>query len=221
MHHNRILAVQGERPLQDDVLIALERAATVVALDATKKLAVTAVERKFRSDFLYELLSGRARNEREVLSRSRLLGWDLERPLIVVVAELEPTLDGERLELGARLRRGGGVAGRGDRDPAGAALPPSPLVWREPSGRHVDRARGSLRAGDQGVADRPAHPRPRRRHPVRQPGRVPAAQPDRRHRRAALLRVREPRAVAGAGPPRAGRPAPDPRGAGGVQPQRR
>jgi purine catabolism regulator len=99
MRHGRILAVQGERPLQDDVLIALERAATVVALDATKKLAVTAVERKFRSDFLHELLSGRARNEREVLSRSRSLGWDLERPLIVVVAELEPLPDGERSAL--------------------------------------------------------------------------------------------------------------------------
>ena len=105
MRHGRILAVQGERPLQDDVLIALERAATVVALDATKKLAVTAVERKFRSDFLHELLSGRARNEREVLSRSRSLGWDLERPLIVVVAELEPTPDGERSELEERRLR--------------------------------------------------------------------------------------------------------------------
>jgi PucR family transcriptional regulator, purine catabolism regulatory protein len=99
MRHGRILAIQGERPLQDDVLIALERAATVVALDATKKLAVTAVERKFRSDFLHELLSGRARNEQEVLSRSRSLGWDLDRPLVVVVAELEPTADSERSDL--------------------------------------------------------------------------------------------------------------------------
>jgi purine catabolism regulator len=99
MRHGRILAVQGERPLQDDVLIALERAATVVALDAAKKLAVTAVERKFRSDFLHEMLSGRTRNEQEILSRSRSLGWDLERPLIVVVAELEPLPDGERSNL--------------------------------------------------------------------------------------------------------------------------
>lgn len=99
MRHGRILAVQGDRPLRDDVLIALERAATVVALDATKKLAVTAVERKFRSDFLHELLSGRARSEPDVLSRSRSLGWDLERPLIVVVAELEPLPDGQRTDV--------------------------------------------------------------------------------------------------------------------------
>jgi purine catabolism regulator len=105
MRHGRILAVQGERPLQDDVLIALERAATVVALDATKKLAVSAVERKFRSDFLHELLSGRARDEQEVLSRSRSLGWDLERPLIVVVAELEPLDGAERSELEERRLR--------------------------------------------------------------------------------------------------------------------
>lgn len=90
MRHGRVLAVEGERPLQHDVLIALERAATVIALDATKKLAVSAVERKFQSDFLHELLSGRAQDAREVLSRSRSLGWDLDRPLVVVVAELEP-----------------------------------------------------------------------------------------------------------------------------------
>ena len=89
MRHGRILAVEGERPLQHDALIALERAATVIALDAAKQLAVTAVERKFQSDFLHELLTGRVRNEREILSRSRSLGWDLDRPLAVVVAELE------------------------------------------------------------------------------------------------------------------------------------
>jgi purine catabolism regulator len=89
MRHGRVLAVEGERPLQHDALIALEHAATVIALDAAKQLAVTAVERKFQSDFLHELLSGRVRDAQEVLSRSRSLGWDLDRPLAVVVAELE------------------------------------------------------------------------------------------------------------------------------------
>ena len=95
MRHGRILAVEGERPLQHDALIALERAATVIALDAAKQLAVTAVERKFQSDFLHDLLSGRVRNEREILSRSRSLGWDLDRPLAVVVAELQRVPDEE------------------------------------------------------------------------------------------------------------------------------
>jgi PucR family transcriptional regulator, purine catabolism regulatory protein len=95
MRHGRILAVEGERPLQHDALIALERAATVIALDAAKQLAVTAVERKFQSDFLHELVSGRVRNEREILSRSGSLGWDLDRPLAVLVAELERAPDEE------------------------------------------------------------------------------------------------------------------------------
>ena len=89
MRHGRILAVEGERPLQHDALIALERAATVIALDAAKKLAVAAVERKFQSDFLHELLGGRVQHVEEVLSRSRSLGWHLDRPLVVVVAEFE------------------------------------------------------------------------------------------------------------------------------------
>jgi PucR family transcriptional regulator, purine catabolism regulatory protein len=96
MRHGRVLAVEGERPLQHDVLIALERAATVIALDATRKLAVSAVERKFQSDFLHELLGGRVQDAREVLRRSRSLGWDLDRPLVVVVAELEPDPDDAR-----------------------------------------------------------------------------------------------------------------------------
>jgi purine catabolism regulator len=96
MRHGRVLAVEGERTLQHDVLIALERAATVIALDATRKLAVSAVERKFQSDFLHELLGGRVQDAREVLRRSRSLGWDLDRPLVVVVAELEPDPDDAR-----------------------------------------------------------------------------------------------------------------------------
>jgi purine catabolism regulator len=125
MRHGRVLAIEGERPLQHDVLIALERAATVIALDAAKKLAVSAVERKFQSDFLHELLSGRVQNAQEALSRSRSLGWDLERPLAVVVAELEPDpgdarSDTEEQRLRARLADAWTSAVR-DCDPGAAA----------------------------------------------------------------------------------------------------
>jgi PucR family transcriptional regulator, purine catabolism regulatory protein len=124
MRHGRVLAVEGERPLQHDVLIALERAATVIALDATKKLAVSAVERKFQSDYLHELLGGRAQDAREVLRRARSLGWDLDRPLVVVVAELEPDPDDARAGIEeqrsrARLADAWASAVR-DRDPGAA-----------------------------------------------------------------------------------------------------
>ncbi len=165
MRHGRILAVQGDRPLRDDVLIALERAATVVALDATKKLAVTAVERKFRSDFLHELLSGRARSLPEVLNRSRSLGWDLERPLIVVVAELEPLPDGQRPDveeqrLRARLTDAWTSAVRGC-DP-GAAVAGFASEFIAVVGVEEDRdpaeAAGSLaRAIANGLAQRSRH----------------------------------------------------------------
>ncbi len=125
MRHGRILAVEGERPLRHDVLIALERAATVIALDAAKKLAVTAVERKFQSDFLHELLSGRVRSVREVSNRATSLGWRLDRPLVVIVAELElATGDGlsdlEEQRLRARLTDGW-ICAVHDCDPGAAA----------------------------------------------------------------------------------------------------
>jgi purine catabolism regulator len=123
MRHGRVLAVEGRRPLRHDVLIALERAATVIALDATRKLAVSAVERKFQSDFLHELLGGRVQDAREVLRRSGSLGWDLDRPLVVVVAELEPDPDGprgiEEQRSHARLADAWASAVR-DRDPGAA-----------------------------------------------------------------------------------------------------
>jgi purine catabolism regulator len=124
MRHGRILAVEGERPLEHDVLIALERAATVIALDAAKKLAVTAVERKFQSDFLHELLSGRVRNVREVLSRSTSLGWHLDRPLVVIVAELERVPGEERSDSEEQRSRerltDGWTSAVHDRDPGAA-----------------------------------------------------------------------------------------------------
>jgi purine catabolism regulator len=165
MRHGRILAVQGDRPLRDDVLIALERAATVVALDATKKLAVTAVERKFRSDFLHELVSGRARSLPEVLNRSRSLGWDLERPLIVVVAELEPLPDGQRSDveeqrLRARLTDAWTSAVRGCDPGAAVAGFASEFVAVAgvPEDRDPAEAAGSLaRTIANGLAQRSRH----------------------------------------------------------------
>jgi PucR family transcriptional regulator, purine catabolism regulatory protein len=165
MRHGRILAVQGDRPLRDDVLIALERAATVVALDATKKLAVTAVERKFRSDFLHELVSGRARSLPDMLNRSRSLGWDLERPLIVVVAELEPLPDGQRSDveeqrLRARLTDAWTSAVRGCDPGAAVAGFASEFVAvvGVPENREPAEAAGSLaRTIANGLAQRSRH----------------------------------------------------------------
>ena len=58
--HGRIVAYAAHRDPGPVAVQALERAATVAALAITKKLAVAAVESKFRGDFLRDALAGAA-----------------------------------------------------------------------------------------------------------------------------------------------------------------
>ncbi|MFL6056556.1 MAG: PucR family transcriptional regulator [Actinoallomurus sp.] len=67
----------------------LERVATVVALVITKQQAVSAVESKYRADFLRDVLTGRSGADERVFAHSASFGWDLGRPAAVIVAELD------------------------------------------------------------------------------------------------------------------------------------
>ncbi|NHA66664.1 PucR family transcriptional regulator [Phycicoccus flavus] len=67
----------------------LERAATVAALAVTKEQAVAAVEGKYRAEFLRDALAGRAGDPVDAASHAASLGWDIDRPLVVVVAETD------------------------------------------------------------------------------------------------------------------------------------
>ena len=89
--HGRIATFSRGRPLDEGDLHVLERAATVAALAVTKQLAVRAVEGKYRGDFLRDVLSARAGNRERIMAHSESLGWDIDRPLVVVVAELDPS----------------------------------------------------------------------------------------------------------------------------------
>jgi PucR family transcriptional regulator, purine catabolism regulatory protein len=87
--HGRLVVFDVNRVLAAEDVAVLDRAADVAALCLTKQLAVTAVESKYRGDFLRDVLSGRAGDAEEVTGHARSLGWDLDRPVVVVVAALE------------------------------------------------------------------------------------------------------------------------------------
>ncbi|MER7131702.1 PucR family transcriptional regulator [Streptosporangium saharense] len=91
-HHGRIVAHAPAGAGESDVGI-LERAATVAALVITRQEAVNAVESKYRADFLRDVLTGRAGSAERVAARARAFGWDLRRPVTVLVAELDPDGD--------------------------------------------------------------------------------------------------------------------------------
>ncbi|MBT2209776.1 MULTISPECIES: PucR family transcriptional regulator [Actinomadura] len=87
--HGRIIAFSPGGTLRGTDLGILERAATVAALVVTKQQAVAAVESKYRADFLRDILAGRAGEDDRVVAHCDGFGWDLDRPMMVVVAELD------------------------------------------------------------------------------------------------------------------------------------
>lgn len=89
--HGRIVAYSAKRdPYTPPLNVqSLERAAIVAALAITKQLAVLAVESKFRGDFMRDALAGTAGSAEQVIEHCAQLGWDVNRPLAVVVAQLD------------------------------------------------------------------------------------------------------------------------------------
>jgi purine catabolism regulator len=87
--HGQIVAF-SQAPLTDADVHSLERAATVAALAITKQLAVSAVEGKYRADFLRDLVTGRLEDVAAAVGYARSFGWELERPAVALVAELDP-----------------------------------------------------------------------------------------------------------------------------------
>ena len=91
--HGWLVALRPELPWDGQDLIALERGATVAALVVTRELAVQTVERKYRGDFLRDVLAGRVTAEAAVAG-ARGFDWDMTGPMVVVVAaaaELPPS----------------------------------------------------------------------------------------------------------------------------------
>jgi purine catabolism regulator len=87
--HGRIVAYRRSEDLPPGTEQALERAAIVTALTITKELAVSAVEGKFRGDYLRDVLTGQVSVDEPVVQHCRSLGWDIDRPMVVLVAELD------------------------------------------------------------------------------------------------------------------------------------
>ncbi|WP_231331719.1 PucR family transcriptional regulator [Actinomadura graeca] len=90
LDHGWIVLVAGGRLLEESDVHVLERAAATAALVITKELAVSAVESKYRGDFLHDLLAGHAGDTGHAVRHCASLGWDIDRPLIVLVAQLDP-----------------------------------------------------------------------------------------------------------------------------------
>ena len=86
MRHGFVLAVAGPQGLPAVSGLAVEQAALVAALEITRDLAVLAVEQQFASNALHDLVTGTAADMDHALARVVRFGWNLQRPLAVLVA---------------------------------------------------------------------------------------------------------------------------------------
>jgi purine catabolism regulator len=89
LDHGLLAVFVRDRALGPDEVHLLERAATVAALAITKEQAVSAVESKYRAEFLRDALAGRAGTPADAVAHAASLGWDIDRPMVVVVAETD------------------------------------------------------------------------------------------------------------------------------------
>jgi PucR family transcriptional regulator, purine catabolism regulatory protein len=121
-HHGHVIAFDGDTGPATDLPV-LETAATVAALALTKQLEIRAVEDKYRSDLMYDLLRG-VDDPDDVLRRAAGFGWELDRRQIVLVLRLDeapamvlPDEVTRRVPLAATVQRA--VL---DRDPGAAVV---------------------------------------------------------------------------------------------------
>ncbi|GAA4354288.1 PucR family transcriptional regulator [Angustibacter luteus] len=87
MSHGTVVALSRSGPIDPPDVHALERAAVVCALVAVKQQAVSAVEERYQADFLRDVLLGRFDDSEAAVRHGASLGWQLDRPLVVVTAQ--------------------------------------------------------------------------------------------------------------------------------------
>jgi len=100
----RLVCVRVTGAIPDDDVHALERAAAVAALLITREDAVNAVENKYQGDFLRDVFLRRAGEREYVEEHAQAFGWALGRPVVVVVAQIDPAPAGEETTAAQRRR---------------------------------------------------------------------------------------------------------------------
>jgi len=93
----RLVAVRDVGVIEPDDVDALHRAATIAALLITRHEAVNAVENRYRGDFLRDVFLRRAGQAAYVAEHAATFGWNLDRPQVVVSAELDRPEDEEEV----------------------------------------------------------------------------------------------------------------------------
>ncbi|NMA92095.1 MAG: hypothetical protein GX973_03100, partial [Firmicutes bacterium] len=72
-------------PISEPDILLLERAATIAALEFTKRKAIFEIEKNYYNEFLEILLSYDSGNKNEIIKRAQRFNLDLEKPTAVMI----------------------------------------------------------------------------------------------------------------------------------------
>ena len=91
--YGQIVALTGGPPLDDDGVLALERASMAIAVRLAQASAVAEAQERFAAISLEELIAGHVGDAADVAERANSFGWDLGRPRAVLLASVDPPTD--------------------------------------------------------------------------------------------------------------------------------
>jgi purine catabolism regulator len=87
--YGHIVGIIGEGSIGRIETIAMEWAATNIAIEILKGKAVLEAEKRFKYDFLLDLLTGNIKSADVIMSRGGFYGWDFSGRFVVVVIDFD------------------------------------------------------------------------------------------------------------------------------------
>jgi purine catabolism regulator len=91
--YGQIVALTGGPTLDEDGVLALERASMAMAVRLAQASAVAEAQEHFAAISLEELISGHVGDVADIAERANSFGWDLGRPRAVLLASIDPPTD--------------------------------------------------------------------------------------------------------------------------------
>jgi purine catabolism regulator len=91
--YGEIIAFAEAAGLDDDQLVAIERASLAIAMRLAQASAVAEAEARFAAVSLEELVAGHPGAADAVAGRAASFGWDLRRPRAVLLASVDPPVE--------------------------------------------------------------------------------------------------------------------------------
>jgi purine catabolism regulator len=88
--YGEVVALTDAASLDEDQMIALERASMAIAVRLAQASAVAEAQERFAAVSLEELVAGHAGDAAEIAERAISFGWDLGRPRAVLLASIDP-----------------------------------------------------------------------------------------------------------------------------------